>query len=390
MKKLFIVFPILAFLVFSCSKEDLQNNDELAGNASLKCAGSVVKVFPNGTDDTQSLIDAFALAKFNCKNAVVKLMPGTFHIGMIEVKEFNGTLSGSGKKNTIIVSLPDISPEGVIALNKVPALITFIGGDVTVSDLSVKMLEAPSWLGTQEMNMLLFSDYSADFIPAIQRIRVNLKNIAVVGLLQKDVMMWDSTFRDFPYPSYDGVKFAPDMLYPSGNVLIPRSNIDATVSGSEFSDFSRGVYVYGCKGGNFNFGIEGGNTVSGNNQGLVIDENLGLQVKIMHNEFNIPPYHWNGIDVNTLESKTFEYLQKELGTYEFRFNVFNTHLYANGIGLWDDWRYEHPDNPVWIKMIWDHNTFNNLEFEAWVGPTFAMKDVVYSNNKITEIGRAHV
>jgi len=207
MKKLFVLFPVLFFLAYSCTREDFQNNDVLTGNASLKVAGSVISVSPNGTDDTQNLIDAFALAKSSGNKPVVKLMSGTFYIGMIEVQEFNGTLTGSGKENTIITNLPGLSPDARVAQNKLPALIAFVGGDVKVSDLSVKLSEGLSWLGTREMNMLLFSDCSADFMPVKKHIGVSLENIAVEGILQEDVEMWPGgPVSDAPYGSFNGVK----------------------------------------------------------------------------------------------------------------------------------------------------------------------------------------
>jgi hypothetical protein len=381
MKKLFIIFPILAFLFFSCSKEDLQNNDELAGNAGLKCTGSVVKVFPNGIDDTQNLTDAFALARTKGRNAVVKLMEGTFRIGMIELKEFNGTLTGCGRERSIITNLPDLTPDAVIGLNKLPALITFIGGDVTVTDLSVKLSEGISWLGTQEMNMVLFSDCSADFMPVNKHISVNLNNIDVEGILQKDVVMWDGSVIDFPYGSLNGVKFAPDMLQPTGNILIPRGNIDATVSKCSILNFSRGVYVYGCKSGNFRFGTEGGNIFTNNNQGLCVNENIGIDARVWYNEFNIPDYYYDGIDFNTLESKQFEYVHSGNMNFEIQHNTFNI-AFTTGLGIWDNWRYDHPDNPCWMQMLWKDNTFRALKDGAWMGFTFALKNAVFSDNKI--------
>ena len=229
-------------------------------------------------------------------------MSGTFHIGMIEVREFNGILSGSGKENTVITNLPGLTPDSLIAQNKLPALITFIGGDVTVSDLSVRMAEQPSWLGIQEMSLLLFSDYSADYMPAIQRIKADLKNIELQGLLQKDVAMWDGTIKDFPFHAFNGVKFASDVLALSKKTSRLRSNIDVSVSNSKFENFCRAIYVWGCKSGNINVGKEGSNIFTGNNQGCVVNENIGVTVKIENNEFTIPDYFWNGIDINSGET----------------------------------------------------------------------------------------
>jgi hypothetical protein len=387
MKTLNFVLFFIAALVFSCSKDGMMNTDpitdQLSGNTTLMMCGNVVKVYP-GPNDTKTLTDAFSLAKTYGKNSVVKLMPGTFTISMIEVREFNGTFCGSGKGITMITNLPGLTPESNTLQNKLPALISFIGGDVKVSDLSVTQTEALSLLGNMEMNLLLFSDYSADYLPDRQHIGVILNNIEVTGLLQKDVTMWDGTVVDYyPYSEYNGVKLAPDVYKPIGNKLITRGNIDANVSNSRFNNFWRGLYVFGCKSGNFNFGMEGSNVFNGNYQGLLVDENIGVQVNIKHNVFNIPDETYNGIDVNCSEEHNcFEYVLEEAGNYEISYNVFNIH-YSVGIGLWDSWRYEHPDNPKWIHMLCDHNTFNLTESGGYIGETYAMKGVVYSNNTIT-------
>jgi hypothetical protein len=343
----------------------------------------VIKVYP-GPNDTQSLIDAFATATAIGKNAVVKLMPGTFKIGWIEVKEFNGTFSGSGKGKTIITNLPDLTPDVVIAQNKVPALITFIGGDISVSDLSVKMPEALPWLGTQEMNMLLFSDYSADFMPAKKHIGVDLNNIEVTGVLQKDVVLWDGgPVADFPYNAFNGVKFAPDILDQYTSPF--RCNIDININKSKFSKFLRGVYVWGCKKGNFRVGTEGGNIFTGNNQGLCVNENIGVNVKIWNNEFTVPTYYWNGIDLNTGEGAfadfPLENVTGVLGNYEIRNNIFNIN-YCEGVGIMDAWRYTHPEDLKWMNIIWCKNTFNSTGelAEPWI--TFNVKNALFSDNII--------
>lgn len=385
MKKFYFAICFLILLAVSCSKDCQLSNDQstnhVPGNADLKCAGLVIQVSPNGTDDTKALIDAFARAKAIGKKAAIKLMPGTFKIRMIEVREFNGTLSGSGKGRTIITNLPDLTPDSVVALNKIPALIAFIGGDVAVSDLTVTMPAALPWLGSQKFKMLLFSDYSADFMPATQHIQVNLNNIEVKGVLLKDNDSWPGVpILDIPYDKFYGVEFGPDMLQKIGNTLITRSNIDATVSNSKFSNFDRGMCAIGCKSGNFGFGTKGGNIFTQNFHGLDVNENIGVSVKVLNNEFAIPEWYYDGLDLNCNEYGTFEYVEVECGTYEVRNNIFNNFNLA--IGMMDDWRYNHPENPQWMHVLCENNTFNDLADWQSTLIAYAVKDLVFSHNKI--------
>ena len=386
MKKLYVVPAILVALAVSCSKDSPLNNsiglDQFSGNESVKMGGNVIEVAP-GPDDTQALIDAFALAETSGNKAVVKLLPGTFEIGWIEVREFNGTLTGSGKGETIITNLPDLSPDELIGQNKVPALLTFIGGDVTLSNLSVILSEGLSWLGMNEMNMLLFSDYAADFTPTEKNIRVKLNNIEVTGILLPDVLLWEGgPVADIPYYNFNGVKFAPDML--DVNTIVLRSNIDINISNSNVSKFMRGIYAWGLKSGILDFGTSGGNVFSDNNQGLVVNENIGVNVKIWNNEFTVPPYYWNGIDLNTDESLgtyQLENVSGILGNYNIQHNVFNIN-YSNGMGIMDAWRYSHPEDPRWMNIIWSKNTFNSSGDVAQPWLAFNIKNSLFSDNII--------
>jgi hypothetical protein len=388
MKKLYYVFFLLSVIAFSCSKDNLLNSgqdpNQKLSNVSLKSKKLEITVSPNSIDDTQALIDAFTQASALGKAAVVRLMPGTFKIGMIEVREFNGALIGSGKGNTIITNLPGLTPDAVIQASKLPALITFIGGDVLVSDLSIQLSEDLPWVGTYEMNMLLFSDYSADFVPKIKHIKVNLNNIDMTGILHIN----DS--YEFSYDLLrrwlDGVKFAPDIRL-TGNILQPRSNIDVTIINSKFSRFNGGVYVWGCKSGNINIGTEGGNIFTENFQGLAINENIGVKVKIENNVFDAMDFCFDGLDINTSDNTIdgVQYLEtadEKVGTYQIKDNIFNVYLSdLHGVGLWDDWRFRHPNNPDWMEMTWESNTFNDLDGGATVLWMDGLKNAVFSENK---------
>jgi hypothetical protein len=383
MKHVCYLLAILVFLAYACSRDDSLNSDPSLNNAGLKSAGIVIKVLPNGTDDTQAISDAFAQAIAAGHGSMVLLAEGTFHTGFLEVKEFDGVLSGSGKGTTIITNLPGLTPDAVIALNKVPALITFIGGNVSVSDLSVNLSEGLTWLGTNEMNMLLFSDYSADFTPAVKHIGVTLNNIEVTGILFKDYEVWPGgPVIDAPYDKFIGVKFAPDMLDIFTIVL--RSNIDINVNRSNFSKFLKGVYVWGCKSGILDFGTKGGNVFTDNNQGLVVNENIGVNVKIWNNEFTVPPYYWNGIDLNTNESfgtYQLENVPGVLGNYNIQNNIFNINN-SNGMGIMDAFRYSHREDPRWMNIIWSNNTFNSSGDYAQPWLAFTLKNALFSDNII--------
>jgi hypothetical protein len=380
MKKLFLLLIFIVPLICSCSKDGLQNmaqlTDPMFENGAISSFAAVIEVYP-GVDDTQALLDAFNEAATFGKGTVVKLMPGIFRIRMIEIKEFFGVLTGSGKGNTIITNLANIpKPDDVIALKKLPALIKFIGGDVTMTNLTVQLTYMP-WLGLLDFNMLMFSDYSMDFMPSDKYIRIRLNNLEIKGISN-------------PAPPYFaapvlGTKIAPDIQRNAEGVF-PRGNVDASISNCIISDFANGITVWGCKKGNIDIGTEGGNVFEKTGRGLSINENIGVHVKILNNKFIQIPEHGNILDINTGETvlpvlvNSLEVPKIDAGTYEIRNNLFDiTGPNAAAIGLMDTWRVAHPENPTWMKMNWQFNTFV-LKNMGWIGSTYCIKDISMTNN----------
>jgi hypothetical protein len=368
MKKLYYVLFFLSVLAFSCSKDSLLNSDQgtdqLLNNTALKTSGLVITIKPNNTDDTQALIDAFDQAKASGQKAVVKLMPGTFKIGTIDVTEFNGKLAGSGQGKTIITNIWDFpTREDVFQQGKVPALIAFIGGNVEVSDLTVKISEL-NWVVDPQnpvgMPMLLFSDCSNTYFPSGHHIQVKVNNIELINSDQPGV-----NFNS----NHGSMLFEPAMFYQT---FLPRSNIDASVTNSKFSKTN--FYVWGCKSGNFVFS---GNIISESGPG--VHANMGVTVKIIKNIF-----YKSILDLNTSENSFLEYVSSNVGTYEIRDNIFN----ESGFGLWNNWRFDHPENPDWMRVLWDHNTINIPVGSVWSAHMFGFKDLIFSNNVFAGDGQS--
>lgn len=77
--------------------------------ASTAAAGVVNNVFPNGSDDTVNIENAFLSCVSSGPNCAVKLAAGTFYISRpIVVANFDGTFRGKGKHRTIIENLHDV------------------------------------------------------------------------------------------------------------------------------------------------------------------------------------------------------------------------------------------------------------------------------------------
>jgi hypothetical protein len=99
----------------------------------------------------------------------------------------------------------------------------------------------------------------------------------------------------------------------------------------------------------------------------------------VNNEFNVAPYAFDGIDLNAYDRGIFEFNPSIIGTFEVLNNSFI--VLSEGFGLYDNWRYDHPENPSWMKMIWDNNTFE-VSGGAYMGRIFGIKDAIFMNNKV--------
>ncbi|MBN2633010.1 MAG: hypothetical protein JXR66_05615 [Bacteroidales bacterium] len=141
MKKIGIISILGALFIFiSCSKDEgfgPQNfhPQDMGHGPSISCPAIMVPA-PNGTDDTENILEAMSLAKAQGPGSVVKLQEGSYMLNIIKVYDFIGTLKGAGKEKTFLKPVP-----GLLCLEETStvgcvSLISFIGGDITISDIS--------------------------------------------------------------------------------------------------------------------------------------------------------------------------------------------------------------------------------------------------------------
>jgi hypothetical protein len=147
MKELYYYLFFLTILAFSCSKDGMFNNDQgvdqQLNNTFVISSGSVIKVFPNGNDDTKAIVDAFDQAKAAGPGSVVQLAAGAFKIGFIEIWDFKGSFCGAGKGKTIITNVPNLSQGEVLSNFKYPALLKFVGGNLSMANMTIHLNDGP-------------------------------------------------------------------------------------------------------------------------------------------------------------------------------------------------------------------------------------------------------
>lgn len=368
MKQLKLVLALLLILFWSCSKngliEDYSLNDQMLKKPAV--TGSVFEVYP-GDNATQAIIEAFENAKAAGKGAVVKLMPGTFELDPIEVREFSGTFMGAGSDVTIITNKAAIAADQ----ERNAAIIKFIGGEVSVSGMSVDF----SPLNNEaELFAFLFTDHSEAFTPAKTYIRANIRNVSIKGIIGPDNLPAGNSEFTF----YNGISFSPDV--PESQQIIARSNIDADVNGCSFLELGKGMKFFGLKSGLLNIGTDKGNIFQKHLTGILFNENTGITAKMINNDMSYYYTYYTQIciDICSGTGRSFEKISGGLGKYEMRNNKF----YGGELSMIcisDIWRICNQDNPVWMNIIIDHNLFTG-EYTSVALSSFGMKKALFSNN----------
>lgn len=113
----------------------------------VKQAGPVFTVFPTNADDTANLQCAFDEGS-KMPGVIVQLAKGTYITDRIVAKRFNGIVRGAGIDSTIIrnpnypilVTPDDFYMTAPDAGGQYPYLFVFLGGDYTITDLTVSIV----------------------------------------------------------------------------------------------------------------------------------------------------------------------------------------------------------------------------------------------------------
>jgi hypothetical protein len=119
----------------------------LSGVAPAAAQGRRSCLAPTGDDDTAALQAALDRCSGARRPCTVTLCAGTFHTGILRVRDFRGTLRGRGPRRTVLRALPDLEvskgfPDFFRAdpfdpTQPWPYLVQFIDGRAHVEDLGI-------------------------------------------------------------------------------------------------------------------------------------------------------------------------------------------------------------------------------------------------------------
>lgn len=373
---------VCAGLLAGCSKSEWPGDDP--ANQDLKAASADLTIIPvgqpNGGDDTEAFKAAFVAAQLAGPGAVVLMEAGEYHLGFLEVYDFVGSFMGAGKDKTIITVMNHMNGQALLDRNLLVDLIKFVGGDVHMSQFTIRTPEGPLTdtglpAGNIKCLMALTSGNPGyEFNNEGRSIRAVIDQVRFAGHELEGG------------PGYTkghncnmGVRAGYDCLSGSD---VSRAKIDVKVTNSEFETFVYALTLEGTKDGRLIVGEKNkGNTFSGNDQCGGFWESRHMEIIVEGNTYHIIPFGY-GVDMD--DAPYYGILKKEPETAQTLFcaqnNVFNLNHSEYALWLRNRWSYYDPSG-VPVAYLIKNNQFNMTDGYEWAILSYFTDGAVIRNNQ---------
>jgi hypothetical protein len=347
-------------LLVACDKSDPLNVD-LSGNdlkkASANCPEIVVE--PETGFDTENLVAAYEEAKSLGAGTTIRLTEGTYTIGMIEVHDFDGVLTGAGQGKTIIRNLSNLPCEEMWQVNQLPSLLTFIGGNVVVSNMTFHLNDGePCERGTLQDqiygdlgSVVVLADYSLSYVPENRHINGVIDNVDFIAGSDGG---WGTygTEGNVAMAVYCGTPLwwvAEFMPLSIGEISVTNCTFKDVLVGPDFWAFNE----------NSSINAEG-NVIEGGFQQIFIGGMVGAMLNIKNNKFEKGTF----ADLY-IEGGDQGYYPDLFPAFETKYNIsgnkFMTPPGVTSMYITDNYRLKDPDNVS--PQLYDvkGNVFNSGE-----------------------------
>ena len=385
MKTVIRFLSLVMYMTFmiACNKTDQLINvspDINLKSVPIEC--QVIPVLPNGNDDTEALQQAFHDA---LPGSVVQLGKGTYHLDFMEIREFNGTFRGAGKGITIITTVEDLDVDALKGQNLNTILIRFVGGDVCMTNMTIRTPSGP--LGSESIidGLVGFSGITYQYSATNESINALIDNVEFIG-------HWENC--NFGLKAEFGCRYKVE--FPGG---WPSSNTNIKITNCLFQDFLKGgALIWHIKNGKIEVGTKNRGNVFNNIKdkqesadvgygALGIWMNVNVNISIVVNTFHNPPGTRFGIELWKAPWVAFlkEVPQTKTTVCNIEGNEFNNAGSAGGIKMNDRWRNYYPDDSPMLVEV-KNNKFNMSEKAGSGIECYCMSGTIIRNNRFTGSG----
>ena len=389
----------LTGMMFSCSKSDqagfdLPDSSGKNAGAQPLTDGEVFIVEPGGSDDTPAILQAFMDAKAAGPGSVVQLLEGEYHLGLLEVYDFYGSLRGAGKDKTIITAIGGIDIDKIWARHLCVDLVKFVGGDVNLSHFT--MQTPPGALsfggpGTGHIYSLLnFSSFNAVYEPGNENRSIN---VVIDNVSFKGQLLDGGPGYVFGYNCMLAVRTGNDFYNPYNwqGDKVPRQNINFKITNCEFDTFVYGIGLECIKNGKVIIGeMNNGNIFRNLDQCGGVWEFRDSEINIEGNTFNTITNGY-GLDLDDYEYYP-SLLKNEPPTratlFNVQNNVFNIDHSNYGLMLRNTRRTKYPGD-IPVAFLLRNNQFNMTD-ASYVIKSWRTQGMVIRNNKFSGYGNVGI
>ena len=356
---IFVILGCMACLMMGCSEFEMTDN--VMENAQLKSASAtpLFIVEPGGGDDTPAIMQAFNDAKAAGPGSMVQLVEGEYHLGFIEIRDFYGSFCGAGKDMTIITAMDNLGAQALIAQGQYPQLMKFVGGDVHISDFTLRTPEgAISDMPNGHIQCLMgFSAYNAIYELGNEERSINavIDNVSLHGQFLETGM----GFYKYTYNCLHAVRAGWDF---TGYAALPREHINIKITNCDFNTFCYGMVLEAMKDSEVIVGEKNnGNTINNCEQGGGVWESRRMNILVEGNTFNVPELSWGFDVVDYPYYENYGILKYEPETEtticNVNSNVFNLATSDYGLYLRNQRHFVYPGEMATAFQV-KNNTFN--------------------------------
>jgi hypothetical protein len=388
--KRLLFFLVGICLLMACSKSEQPGSDLLGwSNDNQKGhgigCGEVFVVKPSTNDDTGPLKQAFEDAKLAGPGSVVKLVEGNYDLGFMEIDEFYGSFIGAGKGKTVISVKTGLDCDAKEPKGNNDFLINFVGGNVYVSDMTLKLTDVTICTnGNGLTGLLIFSDFNSFHTSDDNYINATVNNVEFIGY----------QFGAWWYNCWNALAGGANTTNTTTGTR-SRSHVDLKVTNCNFDAFGFATQFWGIKEGKYILGTKNnGNVFTNNWEDAVVYECINdVKISVVGNRFNIPLNDpilglWNeGLEINNYPQGGF--IEESLTKPVFctiEENEFNDAGGDCAIFLHDHEYALHPQDNIAMRVSIKNNRIN-MSDEATAG--ILMLEVQNSeslNNKFSGTG----
>jgi hypothetical protein len=374
LKKL-LLLVVVTGSIFSCAKDDHSDFDISGLGKDHNCFPAPInKVFmvkPNGTDDTENLIQAFTLARNAGPGSVVKLTEGEFKIGFIEIREFYGSFAGDGKGKTVITAKTGLDCTGFESQGLWTYLINFVGGNIIMSDMTLRIPDETICAEGQGFTgLVIFADITNNYTSLKKSVKTIVNNVEFTGI----------KYGPWWYNCWNALAGGQNTKVASGLI---RSDVDMIITNCTFDAFAYGTQMFGVKKGRFILGAKNqGNIFSNCAESVILYDVINLPVEVADNKFNTSDF---GLDFeNTPMGAYIAELPVKRTLINFEGNEFNVSY--TGVRIFDGRRTLVPGEDYPVKVMLKNNriVMNNGMMGIHL---FNLKDALVHYNLFTGTGQ---